>query len=158
MLIASGSNMFIMFAIPRAKLSTYSSNKFLTSSLLIFSSIAFVKSEAPIYSVIPSIFCICSLNFFFEQYTSKQPLLPQLHSSPFLFITICPNSKPAFRIGFINWPPKKTAPPIPVPIHKNTQSLYSFNEPLYFSANAAHFPSFCKFIFNSLLPNASLNF
>ena len=115
--------MFIMFAIPNAKLSTYSSNRFFTSSLFIFSSTAFVKSAAPTYSVIPSIFCICSLNFFFEQYASKQPLLPQLHCSPFLFITICPNSKPALRIGLINLPPKKAAPPIPVPMHKNTQSL-----------------------------------
>ena len=123
MLIASGSNIFIIFAIPNAKLSTYSSSKFFTSLLPIFSSISFVKSAAPIYSVIPSIFCICSLNFFFEQYASKQPLLPQLHCSPFLFITMCPNSNPALRIGFINLPSKKTAPPIPVPIHKKTQSL-----------------------------------
>ena len=35
-----------------------------------------------------------------------------------------------------------TAVPTPVPIHKNTASLYSFSAPYCFSASPAHFPSF----------------
>ena len=48
---------------------------------------------------------------------------------------------------------------MPVPMHKNTQSSYSLKEPLNFSANAAHFPSFCNLIsiLDLLPPNATFN-
>ena len=84
---------------------------------------------------------------FIEQYVSKQPLLPHLHSLPSFCIIICPNSIPDLYLGSTNLLFMNAAPPIPVPKHKYILSCAGFVLPYILSAIPAHLASF--FIFTS---------
>ena len=135
-----------MFASPTAKCLIYSSKIFPTITLFLL----FFKISTNCFPVIdlssPILSATIFLKFPIDEYASKQPLFPQLHFRPPISIVICPNSKPGLLADSSKCPSQKTAPPIPVPIHKKTLSTYPFKLPYSFSAIAAHFASLSKYI------------
>ena len=95
--------MFIRFAIPIPKFCVYSSSisfNFLLSLFFSINSLIFIPS---IVFKLNSLL-IFSFNLLIEEYTSKHPLLPQLHFIPSLFITVWPTSKPEYLLGLNNFP------------------------------------------------------
>src|SRR5699024_4338172 len=86
---------------------------------------------------------------FIEQYVSKQPLLPHLHSLPSFSIIICPNSIPDLYFGSTNLLFINAAPPIPVHKHNYILTCDDFVLSYILSAIPAHLASFFIFISKS---------